>query len=641
MRTLYLESPPTHVDQIFASGLQVDLTGERCEYEVTGLLPSNCVSPVVRCWNAVGFSDWCCMRDPIDAQAFATLPAAPSPIVIPPILERAASKDYKAYSLTASWKCPHINGWPIKYFILNIEMRGDPPAKTDITSGVKKKELRVDHDERCVDWVEGDSISLTFVDDGFIPGAPYVLNVRPGTGDAFVGDCEDWGATSAPELAPPDKPLQPLAPTCPWQWPDALQVVWSEPCMRGAPLTTVEMCYSRNADMSSLIPINKEEDVKKVVEKKELVIGSLDYTTEYYFQIRIANEVGWSPWSDISSAFVTKACRPAHPAIMDAIDVQKENFSVRWFPPSDHGAKITEYEVIMVDTRQCINFQELVDRANECNYAQGEVDVWATDAEKAEVANKADEAVWAVLTMASIKAHARLKVEDAQDPDAPTHTFTELFGGIVYSAAVRAYNREGWSDFSPVLSVETPSARPEQCPQLSMLQATQRSLQMQYRAPYDNGAPLTAFEISWKHVVGPKDRYNARMLGAEAPECHHPSGSIRIDLLKEGLPPFGIGDKGVTLLEGLEPGTDYEAQVCAANKHGNGLFSHVIRMQTAPGKPDAPTDVKHSRSTKCLHHNQNESYSPRLEEDQSAVSFSETSRLQVNEVIHMRQESTK
>jgi hypothetical protein len=629
IRLVYLQEIPTRINEILEGegSERVDLGNAECKYEITGLAAGDSVVPVVRCWNAVGFSGWSRMPDPVEIKGFVTLAAPPSPIVIPPLLAKAASKDYKPYSLTASWKCPHLNGWPVKYFILSIQLGGDPPVKSEDGPGVRIKELRVEHDGSSPDWLEGDDVSLSFAHEGLIPGAPYVLNVRAGTGFADVGDCEDWGATSPPELAPPDKPLKPLSPSCPWQWPDALQVEWIEPCMRGAPLKTAEMCYSRSADMSNLIHINKAEDINNIVVKKEVVVDKLSYTTAYYFKMRIANDVGWSPWSDVSPAFLTKATRPLNPAALDATEVLQKSFSVMWFPPADHGAKITEYELLMVDTRYCENFKELVDQANSCG----------GDDSHEFVAHKVEEAVEALFKTATLKACDRLKVEELQDPDAPTHTFTGCFGGITYSAAVRAYNSEGWSNFSPVLSVETPSAKPEKCAQLVLVESLQTSLKMQYEAPYDNGAPLTGFEIFWRHVVGPKDRHNARMLGGEAQD-HAPeiSGTIQIDLRKEGLPRSQIGDKGVALLEGLQPGTDYEAQVCANNKHGNGLHSHIIRMQTAPGRPDAPLDVRHSASAKNLLQDPHMQNSRQQEDKPVVVSFSQTSKLQVSEVMQTR-----
>jgi hypothetical protein len=252
----------------------------------------------------------------------------------------------------------------------------------------------------------------------------------------------------------------------------------------------------------------------------------------------------------------------------------------------------------------------MLDRANACNQTD---EHGQFDADEAEVA------VQQVLKEISLKSHASLKVEDAENPEEPTHMFTELFGGIVYSSAVRAYNSEGWSDFSPVLSVETPSAKPEQCAQLLLLEATQNSLLMQYWAPYDNGAPVTSFEIAWKHAVGPRDRHNVRVLGREPDDCSHIAGTICIDLVKEGTR-LSTGDTGKALLEGLEPGTDYELQICALNKHGPGLNSHVIRMQTAPGRPDAPADVRHSPSRNRLHHPGVQS-SSRMNEDQNVICF--------------------
>jgi hypothetical protein len=396
--------------------------------------------------------------------------------------------------------------------------------------------------------------------------------------------------------------------------------------MSGAPLTDCDIDFSVNQDMSNCIKITAEEDIKKAMETKEVFVGNLNYVTSYFFRLRIQNTVGWSPWSAVSPAFVTKACRPAHPEALAAIDVQKEAFSVSWQSPADHGAAVTEYELIMVDTNDCADLEKHVKEANDCNYVNGDDFM----------AEESNAAVWKVLSRIKLKSCVRLKVADAEDPNEPTHTFTELLGGIVYAAAVRAYNSEGWSDWSAMLTVQTPSAKPEQCPQLVLLEAKQKSLLVQYRVPYDNGAPLTELEFYWTRVLGPIDRHKARTLGGVAEDHRYKvERTINLDISSSGperAPPHGIGGTGEILFEGLEPGTDYDTQVRVANRHDYGPASHIVRMQTAPGRPDAPEGVRHGYS---------DSSAGLDYEEPPTVCFGKTGRLQNSEVVHVREGKVK
>jgi hypothetical protein len=199
--------------------------------------------------------------------------------------------------------------------------------------------------------------------------------------------------------------------------------------------------------MADAIQVPSDE-LTKAVSSKTVVAGNLNYTTEYFFQCRIANAVGWSQWSPVSAPFLTKACRPNEPEKLRAIDAQKENIIMAWDAPSDHGAAITAYEIIAVEKQHCEEFEELVKKSNACNYLDDEEFT----------PEKADAAVWAVLGSIQLKFREHLGVEDASDPNASKHTFEGLLGGITYSAVVRAYNRCGWRDWSGVQSEETPSA---------------------------------------------------------------------------------------------------------------------------------------------------------------------------------------
>jgi hypothetical protein len=642
MRIAYRETLPQDTATILATEncqerkkLDIDARLFRAE----GLAPGNVAIPIVRCWNNVGCSDWAWLCGKAAGsleevlEQLAAKPSAPSPVLIPPVLEKAApiKSDRRPYSLTATWKCPEVNGCPVQYFLLKICMSGEPPALTETDKLTTEKEMRLDHDGTSADWHEGDDISLSFVNEGLVPGAPYVLNVRACTGDQEVGDCMDWGAVSQPQLAPPDLPLQPIAPTCPWQWPDALQIEWQEPCMSGAPQTRCEARYSREVDMSDYRPV-RDECLVKAVESKAVKVEGLKYTTEYYFQYRIANEVGWSPWSQVSPAILTKACRPEEPLQLEPLNVQKEDLTLKWQVPSDHGATITQFELILVDTLKCSDFMEIMKKANKCNYVSDDYET-----------EPAEAAMWEVLNTAELKSQAQKDVKDPNDPSEALHSFSGLLGGITYSMVVRACNRCGWSDWSQIMSTKTPNAEPERCPQAVLLQPFQNSVSVEYQLPYDNGLPITKLEFTWCRVTGPKDRHKARVLGGRA-EDHRieatgafvVSFGVNGEAAPEPAPPHGYGGKGNVTVDGLEPGTEYDIQYRAFNAIGPGLCSHTIHILTAPGKPDAPGKVRHSQADSD---NQESAIMPQAPEDAAppTVCFARTARLQASEVVHVRQ----
>jgi len=449
----------------------------------------------------------------------------------------------------------------------------------------------------------------------------------------------DWGIESLPELAPPSYPLQPSAPACPCQWPDALQIEWVEPCMCGAEQTKCEIRYSQSAEMSEIVQV-PESDIAKAIETKTLVIKDLQYTTEYFFQWRLANKVGWSPWSPVSPAFLTKETRPAAPGGLWAEEITMEGMTWCWSVPSDHGAAIDGYDIILVDSFQGLyaqGFEEVIKRANECNYPQeGE----EFDAESA------DAAVWRVLQVDKLKDRKKKDVQDPKDPAASKHRFEGLLGGLGYMAVVRARNRCGWSDWSAMTFAKTPNSEPEQCPQALLLESNQTSVSVQFRMPYDNGAAITGMEFMWERLTGPKDRHKARLLGGRA-EDHRYSASMTFfkDLSEggpEAAPPGGIGGSGEMTLDGMEPGTEYDVKYRAENQKGFGPMSHVTRVLTAPGRPDVPGKVRHSQAVDRSESPDSPGLHQVLDDGTPpTVCFARTSRLQANEVVHVRQGRVK
>merc|ERR1719188_1293957 len=190
---------------------------------------------------------------------------------------------------------------------------------------------------------------------------------------------------------------------------------------------------------------------------------------------------------------------------------------------------------------------------------------------------------------------AAFKILRAQE-----ETFTDLLGGVEYAVSVRVHNCEGCSDWSAVLyeGLRAPSTTPAQCPALSLLEATPSTLRCEFRLPWDNGERICAMEVQWKRVVGPVDRHLALggTLQVNREQKKETEGKVEVDIPAPGLlraRPYGYGGTGEALIEGLEPGTEYELQVRAKNSHGYGQLSHGVRMLCLPGRPDAPAKMRH------------------------------------------------
>jgi len=630
--------------------INYDTMRERCDmgpnqlsYIAEGLLPGQVALPVVRCWNMVGYSNWC--KLPMNAaqmKALCTLPTVPSPVgtlptVSSPVARRPAlvkrpAKDHRPYSLTAVWHCPKINGCPIQTFLVRIQQTTSIPwvGNASLGPGKDVKEFTIDYQGSGGGWIDGTQVEVDFVHEDLVAGMPYIFCVR---GRSEIGWCEDWGVASLPELAPPDLPLQPAAPRSPWQWPTALEIKWKEPCMSGAAWSGVDARFSRNADMKPLQQVGLEICQQAVIDGDDkLVVSDLPCSTPFYFQLRMQNEVGWSPWSDVTPPFVTKACRPASPENMRCVNPEtmlEGVISTTWEAPDNHGAEIFTYELILADSIRVPDFQALVDRINS-----------AADEEEREKDFKA------ILQSAPIEYTVR-PVESFGA--ALEHLFQGVLGGVTYHAAVRARNSEGASDYSELVTMRTEIMAPEQCPPLVLKKVGQTSLLVEYSLPYDNGDPIVSLEFFWIFVDGPRERHIVQrnmLFGVpdyEQEDREVPSGTLTLKLpvpAPERAKPHSIGGSGQILIQHLDPGAEYNLQVCAINAFGQGPFSEAVRMKCNPGKPDAPDRVRPvalppppNPMARGLPPSAGWSDESRAILDPPTVTFHQTDRLQRDEVV--------
>merc|ERR1740121_1200453 len=89
--------------------------------------------------------------------------------------------------------------------------------------------------------------------------------------------------------------------------------------------------------------------------------------------------------------------------------------------------------------------------------------------------------------------------------------------------------------------------------------------------------------------------------GSERQHRADGAATLQVPVREAGGPepatPYRAGGCGQECFQGLEPGTEYDVQVRAANSHGYGPPSSVVRMVCAAGRPDVPVRMRHANKT--------------------------------------------
>jgi len=585
------------------------VTADVLAFEADGLFPAGVALPMVRCWNVVGYSPWCGLPESIDG--LTSLPDIPGTLEQPPLFVQEPPCDHRPYSVGASWVTPDSGGSPIKYFEVKIARWVKGTDGSDDVEEVAKTfmygEKSIEEDG-TLEWLPGEEGSLHKLHEGLEPGEDYFVQVRA---YSDLGPGKGWGPQSQPCRMPPDLPLKPPAPTSKWQWPTAIEVDWHEPEMRGAPVDACILRMSRHPEMQGA----SSYDITDLV-NRSMKFDGLDYSTTYYFQNRVRNTVGWSVWGDISKGYMTGCCRPAPPHSLEVADVTLSRMTFSWKVGADHGAPILGFEAMLVQSPDREAFDQKIVQVNEENEEN-------EDLLRPPPAEDVPQPLptWAKSVL------ARVDVELLPDPESTTHQFGSLLAGQQYMTVVRSWNRMGWSDWSSSLEpIKMKCSAPEQCPPPQLLEASQNSMRADYRMPYDNGAAIASFEFQWIRMVGPAD-WHSMMKGLPRSDVEKAEGRLVVNLepgsTPEAAPLGGIGGAGEVLIEGLEPGTEYDVRVRAINEIGAGPYSRTARMLCAPGKPDAPGVVRHTTAAA----------SPRRTTEPPTVNFDKTNRLQCGEVL--------
>eukprot|EP00747_Dinoflagellata_sp_TGD_P049413 gnl/TRDRNA2_/TRDRNA2_146177_c5_seq1.p1 gnl/TRDRNA2_/TRDRNA2_146177_c5~~gnl/TRDRNA2_/TRDRNA2_146177_c5_seq1.p1 ORF type:complete len:1217 (-),score=208.67 gnl/TRDRNA2_/TRDRNA2_146177_c5_seq1:83-3277(-) len=628
-------SMPT-VDDVLSKPLDGEVSGvaklgpEARSYQVCGLRPGDAAVPIVRAFNSVGFSPWSALpplESWVEGGPLRSKPLPPAIMVQeeddqgnpvgPPVvtLEEVPTRTADGrptHTLTARWQCPAPNGQVIQAFEVQVS-RADSGTKARIS--FLSKAAEVEKPSYCClesngkKWAEGEELSLPNLDKNLTPGALYTIKLRA---KSTLGDAQGWSPASNAARAPPAPPLKPGPPEDIHRWPQAIQVAYAEPCMNGSAFTNCNVRYSTSPDLknASEVKVRGSPDINA----KEIMATGLMVHTEYFFQVRVSNAMGWSPWSESSKGILTMATRPQQPAMPSAKAINMEELRVSWPAPDDHGSKLTSYDLLFGDGVSSSDLGEQVEHAN-------------SGCCEEERLNSIE--VVGPLKLISIDAQS---VTNFKTPD---YLFENLLPAHVYSLAVRAHNDIGSSDWSPVLGdIKMPAGPPSKCPPLILQEATQTALRVIYTMPYNCGEPITSFEVSWERVWGPADFHiSRRSVAGSGVEQEKEAQSANMDIPlptppPEAAPPYGTGGKAEALIVGLKPGTEYDLKVRAKNSCGLGGFSNAVRMITMPGRPDAPGRMCH------VSHEQETMDSPVTENWASPViHFTKSQRIQDGQVL--------
>lgn len=607
----WVDDPPAEAEAILQHPrLQtVPLGTSMLEHCVEDMPPAGLLLPLVRCWNCVGYSAWSCLPRGVTALGdLHALPREPAMISVPPVLSRSPGTHPRPFALTLEWTVPPCQGREITHFDIRltpVEQPTDPPVfpyRAGDVGNTKVHEFRFPRPAGAAGG-EGARISVAGAHWDLVPGAAYVPEVRAVNEVGAAG----WGVPGLAKQAPPALPLQPQAPTSPSQWPTGVEVTWVRPGMQGAEIEQLEVRYGTSPSLADAKYLPAEHTAEKMFGSK-VYAGDLESATVYFFQLRVRNGLGWSPWSPVSKGYETGKRRPSPIRVLQVLALSWDSIRVSWKKPGENGAPVEQYEIILADGELSGRLSDLLARVNalEWDDLTGRERMLAALPPKARqmLGHTAEDASVTSCSPVSCRhrtqsgAWARASCAVA-DGDTREHAFANLLGGVYYSVAVRARNHAGWSDWTALPEhVITPSTIPEGCAPPLQVAATPQTLVVAWRIPYDHGAPIVSTNLHWTRIVAPSEQQLA--LGGAVRE-------VRPDALEgevlapvpdaiDPAPPGGLGGEIRATILGLEPGAQYEVEVRATNAHGPGPYTAPVRMKTLACAPDAPGKLRHANA---------------------------------------------
>ena len=349
---------------------------------------------------------------------------------------------------------------------------------------------------------------------GLVNGTAYEVQVRARNANG----AGPW--STAGKETPVSVPARPSTPTVE-AGNEQLVVTWTAPADNGLPITGYDVDYCTGTCASNSIDW-EDASHSGIVTRHEIV--NLDDGTAYKVRVRAVNDLGGEgkglgPWSSVRSGTPKALPDAPSPPSLTAGDRQ---IVASWGPPTSNGTTINGYSV---------QYRACTATPKDCTSSPR----WGG---------------WQTRT------HT--------DLDNLEMTITGLTNATKHEVRVRARTSTGTGPHSAAASA-TPLGKPAQ-PATPTLTTGNETLVVTWKAPADNGAPITSYDVS--HCVSTAD------CGVDGDWTSPSSVS---------------GDPPATTytISALHNGTTYRVRVRAANEVGTGQWSSSA-SGTPSLRPDAP-----------------------------------------------------
>lgn len=467
----------------------------------------------------------------------------PAAIPAPPTAVTAVRGDRSAQ---VTWTPGSNNGYPITSYTVTTQPGG------------------------AVKTVTGTMSTTTIT--GLTNGNPYTFTVT-----ATNANGASLPSLPSAAIAPAAVPAAPTAVTA-VRGDKMAQVTWTPGADNGSPITGFTITASPGG---ATMTVSRERD--------SATIGNLSNGVAYTFTVRATNAVGTSAASTASPA-VTPATVPSAPAGVIATRADKSAV-VTWTPAVDNGAAITGYTVtaspggatvVLTGTKTTTTFKDLI---NGLTYS---FTVTATNAVGTSLPSPAS----ATVTPAAVPAppvgviaargdkSAVVTWTPAADNGSPVTAYTitaspggatmsvagtmstakviGLANGTPYTFTVKAINALGSSPASPASAAVIPATVPGTPTEVNATRGP-RSAVVSWRAPADNGSPITGYTVTI-----------------------NPGGTTATV----------AGTRTRTTIKGLSNGTSYTFTVSATNTVGASPESLSSPAVIPAGRPPRIEDVQ-------------------------------------------------
>jgi len=507
------------------------------------------------------------------AMAYMTKPEAPSAPEAP-IIEEGSLACYRGWF---SFKVGQMRGLVYSSFIFRLYAGGpedafDPvymgeePLGADGQEPVKEWATKVEYEENA--RILQKRLLRSYVVEDLRPGFMYCLRVRTEN----AAGCSPWSEPGPCVRTPPDRPLMNRAVLSEFTSPSHISIRWGPPHDNGAPVEAYEVRYNTTDEYLPLgdWTVISEQTIHANakahgldVTSRVLEVRDLPPDTAHFFVFRARNRIGYSDWSE-ASRFVTK---PSRPAIVRNLAIHhKTSTSLKWTweAPEYNGAPVETYDINgsmdMNLVKWCRLTCEMLWNTNDLDrifgverFAMEDQDIKECGA-MAQGSLNCDESVCAILPATR-----------------QSYEMTGLVPGNSYYFMVRAIGQAGKGHWSRIMGpVPTLPTYPDMCTPLTLVSKTKTTVTLSHSLPHHNGSAIDSATVVITCMQGPLEDQEEAL------------GAVTLEKVVDPI------NEETFIIDGLLPGTEYEARWACHNAYGLGYFSEGQPFKTVSGPPDTP-----------------------------------------------------